>query len=271
MRQVETVRKNEAHNIQQDSWRSLKAFTEARIALGRTGTSVPLDEYLAFKLAHANARDAVYSTIKVDQLCAGLQSLELPFILAKSKVRNRQEYLQRPDLGRQLNSASSLQLAKSSSESFDISIIVADGLSAAAINAHTIHLLQLLVPRLRSAGCTLAPIVVAENARVAISDEIGERLKAKIAVILIGERPGLSSNNSLGAYLTYSPKAGLTDESRNCVSNIRPEGLAYECASDKLFFLIKESLRRKLSGVRLKEEALRFLKATSGVSAIDER
>ena len=237
-----------------DCWGALKAFTSARIALGRTGTSVPLKEALAFKLSHAHARDAVYSVLNLEHLHLNLLSFKLPVFHLVSKVKNRTEYLQRPDLGRQMDSELVSELKDFTYGSFDIAIIIADGLSATAVNAHAVPLLNLLIPKLESAGLSLAPICLAEQARVAIGDEVGELLKAKISLILIGERPGLSSTNSLSAYLTFGPKPGLTDEARNCVSNIRTDGLPSGLAADKIFYLIKEALRRKLSGVKLKEQ-----------------
>jgi ethanolamine ammonia-lyase small subunit len=244
---------NDTGNKTYDRWSALKSFTPARIALGRTGTSVPLKEALAFKLAHANARDAVYSSIDLDKLYVELQQFNLPVLITGSKARNRQEYLQRPELGRQLDQDSLRQLCALSSNNFDVAIIIGDGLSAKAINEHAVNLLQLLLLNLRAEGYALAPLIVARNARVALGDEVGESLKAKLTVIVIGERPGLSSADSLGAYLTYSPRKGLTDEARNCVSNIRTGGLQYEIASYKIMFFIREALRRKISGVKLKD------------------
>jgi len=238
-----------------DPWAGLRAFTGARIALGRTGTSVPLRESLAFRMAHAHARDAVYSVLAVEQLLADLGQLQLAVCQVKSQAQNRQEYLQRPDLGRKLEEESKALLAEQAPEACDVAIILADGLSATAINEHAVPLLRLLLPQLQQAGFRLAPITLAEQARVALGDEVGALLKARLTLMLIGERPGLSSPNSLGAYFTYGPRPGLTDEVRNCVSNIRPEGLTYPLAADKLFFLIQESLRRQLSGVGLKDES----------------
>ena len=237
-----------------DPWASLRAFTGARIALGRTGTSVPLRESLAFRLAHAHARDAVYSILAVEQLLADLGQFQLGLCQVRSQAQNRQEYLQRPDLGRKLDEASKTLLTEQAA-ACDIAIILADGLSATAINEHAVPLLRLLLPQLQQAGFRLAPITLAEQARVALSDEIGALLKARLTLMLIGERPGLSSPDSLGAYFTYGPKPGLTDEARNCVSNIRSEGLVYSLAADKLFFLLQEALRRQLSGVGLKDES----------------
>jgi ethanolamine ammonia-lyase small subunit len=239
--------------VEEDNWQSLKAFTAARIALGRTGSSIPLKETLQFKLAHAHARDAVYSTLNETELINSLEQFNLPIHVLHSKAKDRHEYLQRPDLGRLLTDLSIGHL-KDSANGFDIALILADGLSATAINHHAVPLLQLLMPLLLQSNFSLSPINIVHQARVAIGDEIGSILKAKISLVLIGERPGLSSPDSMGAYLTYQPSIGLTDESRNCISNIRTDGLNYHAAALKVFYLIKESLRLKFSGVSLKDE-----------------
>ncbi|QMU28091.1 ethanolamine ammonia-lyase subunit EutC [Adhaeribacter radiodurans] len=237
-----------------DPWVSLRAFTDARIALGHAGVSEPLKPSLQFKLAHAHARDAVFSELNTSELIHALETkFALPVYLLKSQVINRQEYLQRPDWGRKLNLESLQQLTKLAAPVADIALILADGLSAEAINVNALPLLQVLIPGLRAAGISLSPVTVVQQARVAISDEIGAALNAKVALILIGERPGLSSPDSMGAYFTYQPQPGLTDESRNCLSNIRPAGLTYAVAAEKLLYLIKESLRLQLSGFRLKD------------------
>ena len=241
-------------NTNADPWDSLKAYTAARIALGRTGTSVPLQESLAFRLAHAHARDAVYSGLDLDKLLPELQRFHLSLHLLHSKAHDRTEYLQRPDLGRMLNQDSAERLKEERSTETDVAIILADGLSAMAINEHALPLLQLLLPALPKAGFTLAPITLVEQARVAIAHEIGTLLRAKLSVIFIGERPGLSSPDSLGAYFTYAPQPGLTDEARNCISNIRPGGLPYTFAAEKCLYLIREALRRQVTGVALKDE-----------------
>ena len=238
-----------------DPWHGLRAFTAARIALGRSGTSVPLREALAFRLAHAHARDAVYSALAMPQLLADLAAFGLPVCPVHSRAATRLEYLQRPDWGRQLDDFSRTALADCAVGECDLVVVVADGLSALAVNDHALPLLRLLLPQLQQAGCCLGPIAVAEQARVALGDEIGQLLRARLVLVLIGERPGLSSPNSLGAYFTYAPRPGLTDEARNCVSNIRPEGLGYAPAAAKLFFLLQEAQRRQLSGVALKDES----------------
>ncbi|MHB8208337.1 ethanolamine ammonia-lyase subunit EutC [Mucilaginibacter sp.] len=230
----------------------LKEFTAARIGIGRTGTSIPTKQSLAFKLAHAHARDAVYSVLDIDALSNEIKQFKLPVLVLHSKAGSRAEYLQRPDLGRKLKKSSASQLKEYAGD-YDISIIIADGLSASAINENVIGLLQSLMPLLTNSSLKLAPICFVEQGRVAVSDKVAHLLNAKLSVILIGERPGLSSADSIGAYLTYGPKPGLTDESRNCISNIRPQGLMFKPAADKIFYLVQEAFRMKLSGVGLKD------------------
>ena len=230
----------------------LKEFTAARIGIGRTGTSIPTKQSLAFKLAHAHARDAVYSRLNIDLLSADMKQFNLPIIVLHSKAGDRAEYLQRPDLGRKLKKSSANQLKEHVGD-YDVSIIIADGLSASAINENVIGLLHMLIPLFMAAKLKLAPICFVEQGRVAVSDKIAHLLNAKLSIILIGERPGLSSADSIGAYLTYDPKPGLTDESRNCISNIRPQGLPFRPAAEKIFYLVQEAFRMKLSGVGLKD------------------
>lgn len=241
--------------VQEDPWSSLKAFTTARIALGRTGTAIPLKEVLAFKLAHAHARDAVYSRLDTSLLQEQLQRFHLPTLLLHSSAADRQEYLQRPDKGRRLD-AHSIEVLQALPDALlrkDVAIIVADGLSATAMNIHTLPLLTQLLPMLKSAGITTGPVCLVEQGRVAIGDETGALLKAKMTLVLIGERPGLSAADSMGAYLTFSPRVGNTDEARNCISNIRQEGLQYEQAAGKICYLLQEAMKLQLSGVGLKD------------------
>jgi ethanolamine ammonia-lyase small subunit len=241
--------------IPPDPWASLKAFTPARIALGRTGTAIPLQEVLQFRLAHAHARDAVHSLLDTTAVIVQLQHLQLPVNLLQSSATGRQEYLQRPDKGRRLDTASADLLSSIADDTpqQSIAIILTDGLSATAINHHAGPLLELLIPMLQQAGITITPVSLVQQGRVAIGDEIGSLLKTSLSVVLIGERPGLSSPDSLGIYLTWQPRIGLTDEARNCISNVRPGGLSFKSAADKLFYLIQESLRLQLSGVALKD------------------
>ena len=245
------------NNVEQDLWHPLKAFTAARIALGRTGTAIPLKEVLEFKLAFAFAKDAVYSALDTEGLEQKLKVLGIPIYTLQSKAATRSEYLQRPDWGRLLDDTS-IDLLKNNryDTSYDVAIIIADGLSATAINKHAFPVVDLLIKALKSMNYTIAPLAIVKQGRVAIGDETGFGLNAQMSVVLIGERPGLTSPDSMGAYLTFNPKPGLTDESRNCVSNIRPEGLSYELAAHKILYLIQEALRLQLSGVELKDRNL---------------
>jgi ethanolamine ammonia-lyase small subunit len=236
----------------------LKEFTQARIALGSTGSGIPTKPALEFKLAHAHARDAVYSVMDTELLADALEPFHLPVLHLHSQAASREQYLQRPDLGRLLDELSVNRLADQLPND-GIVLILADGLSATAINQNAVELLKLLIPKLHAAKLKLAPLCLVEQGRVAITDGIASELGASLSVILIGERPGLSSADSMGAYLTYMPKPGLTDDSRNCISNIRPGGLPVEQAADKLFYLIQESLNRKLSGVALKDNEAKLL------------
>jgi ethanolamine ammonia-lyase small subunit len=236
-----------------DPLAQLKEFTAARIGIGRTGASIPLKQSLEFKLAHAHARDAVYSDLNVDNLSEELKQFELPVLQLHSQAAYREQYLQRPDLGRQLNEES-VEILNGYSN-YDIAIIIADGLSANAVNSNAVGLLKILIPQLQSAELKFAPVCLVKQGRVAVADDIGMHLKARLSLILIGERPGLSSADSVGAYITFNPRTGLTDESRNCISNIRPHGLSFRSASKKIFYLIQEAFKRKLSGVGLKDNA----------------
>jgi ethanolamine ammonia-lyase small subunit len=240
-----------------DPWSSLREFTAARIALGRTGTSLPLKPALEFRLAHAMARQAVYSTLDIDTLIPELEALQLPVKLLHSEAQDRAHYLQRPDLGRRLSEASrcELQSAVTGNAGFDLAFGVADGLSATAVNRHAVPLLSHTLQALKGEGWRMAPVSLVQQGRVAIGDEIGVLLNARLVIMLIGERPGLSSTDSLGIYITYAPRVGNTDELRNCISNIRPEGLSGEAAAIKLVYLIRESFRLKLSGVNLKDNS----------------
>ncbi|MFD2936385.1 ethanolamine ammonia-lyase subunit EutC [Spirosoma flavum] len=241
--------------IEPDEWEPLKAYTNARIALGKTGVSIPLKESLQFRLAHAHAKDAVYSRLNTADLQADLASTGLPVEWVKSQAGTRDIYLQRPDLGRMLDASSVEQLQQLNSSPADINIIVADGLSATAINENAGSVVRLLVEKIQQAGYSLAPIVLVEQGRVAITDAIGGVLHPRLAIILIGERPGLSSFDSMGAYITYAPAPGLTDERRNCISNIREQGLPPAFAVEKIMYIINSAFRLQLTGVALKDNA----------------
>lgn len=231
---------------------SLRQLTQARVGLGRAGNSLPTSELLEFRLAQARARDAVHIALDVQSLRAELREIGMESIALVSAARNRTEYLRRPDLGRKL-SPESLADLKSLATQAGIAFVIADGLSALAVHRHAPPLLRLVAGELRESGESVAPVIIATQGRVAIGDEIGAALSAELSVVLIGERPGLSAPDSLGVYLTWHPKPGRSDAERNCISNIRPEGLSYEAAAFKLLFLVREARRLKLSGVHLKE------------------
>jgi len=229
----------------------LRDFTPARVGLGRVGHSVPTSELLDFQLAHAQARDAVHLALDVNSLVLELKQKKIQCATLTSAAADRSIYLRRPDLGRQLSAGSQKSLS-SVAGSWDAAFVIADGLSALAVHRHAVRLLDLVLAKL---DWRIAPIAIVEQGRVAIGDEIGQLLGAQLAVVMIGERPGLSSADSLGVYLTWHPRPGRTDAERNCISNIRAEGLSYPVAAHKLLFLMNESRRLKLSGVRLKEDA----------------
>ena len=231
--------------------RSLRDFTPARVDLGRTGHSLPTSELLDFQLAHARARDAVHLPLDVNSLMLELRQANIPCLALASQAHDRPSYLRRPDLGRRLNAASRDVLVPLKLD-YDAAFVIADGLSAVAVHRHALPVLNLIRGNL---AWNFAPVTIVEQGRVAIGDEIGELLGVKLTVVLIGERPGLSAPDSLGIYLTWQPRPGRTDAERNCISNIRAEGLSYETAAHKLLFLMNESRRLKLSGVRLKERA----------------
>ena len=226
-------------------------FTPARVGLGRAGNSLPTRDLLDFQLAHARARDAVHATLDPASLL--LPGVIITDVRVASAAPDRITYLRRPDLGRKLSDESRVRLQGWAAGQCGAVFVVADGLSALAVHRHAKSLLEAVVPRLQSLGWQLAPLVIAQQARVAIGDHIGQILNARLAVVLIGERPGLSSPDSLGVYLTWDPKPGRTDAERNCISNIRTEGLSYAAAAEKLVFLMTEARRLKLSGVMLKE------------------
>ncbi|MGH7526072.1 MAG: ethanolamine ammonia-lyase subunit EutC [Gemmatimonadales bacterium] len=237
-----------------DPWVALRSLTPARIALGRAGASLPTRVHLEFQLAHARARDAVHDALDVAALRAALREAGLDSIAVHSAAEDRTRYLHRPDLGRRLEPASRERLAAASPPGCNALFVVADGLSARAAQAHAVPVLAALAPRLQTEGWRLGPTVVADQGRVALGDEIGALLGAEMVLVLLGERPGLSAPHSLGGYLTWDPRPGRTDADRNCVSNIRPEGLASVLAADRLAYLMTEARRRRLSGVALKDD-----------------
>ena len=252
------------HAVAADPWAELRRHTPARIALGRAGSSLPTAELLRFNAAHAQARDAVHLPLNTAALAADLAAAGLATLQVRSQASHREQYLRRPDLGRRLDAASATRLQEARRElnertmdqPFDLTIVLADGLSAQATQRHALPLLLALRAALElGPALSLAPLVIAEQARVALADEVGALLQTRVVLILLGERPGLSSPDSLGAYLTHAPAIGLTDAMRNCVSNIRPAGLPYVQAAQRIAWLLHESLRRRLSGVALKDDS----------------
>lgn len=240
-----------------DPWSNLRRFTPARIALGRTGDALPLARLLEFQAAHALARDAVHQPFDADRLADALA--DHPTLLVRSQAPNRATYLQRPDLGRRLHPDDLALLSgmrcqgQGPKTSYDAVIVLADGLSARALHDHGKALVDELLPRL--AGWDIAPLILARQARVALGDDVAAALNAAMVVMLIGERPGLSAADSIGAYLTFNPQPGVTrDAERNCVSNIRPDGYAPALAADLIAWLMAEARRLKLTGIGLKQD-----------------
>lgn len=238
------------------SWGTLRRFTDARIALGRAGHSQPTAPHLAFQLAHAQARDAVHLPFDAHGVAAGVQALGLDVIHLRSAAADRATYLQRPDLGRRLDDASRALLQQRQTEPVDLAFVVGDGLSALAIHQNAVPFIAATLRLLQSDNnpWTVGPVAIVEQARVAVGDETGAGLQARCVVVLIGERPGLSSPDSMGLYLTWAPRPGLTDANRNCISNVRPAGLAIEAAAAKLVHLLAAARRGQVSGVGLKDE-----------------
>ncbi|WP_242128188.1 ethanolamine ammonia-lyase subunit EutC [Sphingobium sp. Sx8-8] len=228
-----------------------RALTQARLLLGRAGQGLPTRALLDFQMDHARARDAVYSPLAADGFA---DLIERPVIEVASRAKDRQEYLQRPDLGRTLDPGDAATLPAAGG---DLAIIVADGLSAMAVHAHAASVVGALLARLPD--WKIAPVILARQGRVALADEIGAALGVDMTVILIGERPGLSASDSLGAYLTWDPRPGRRDSERNCVSNIRPpHGLSYEVAADTIVSLLKSARRQRLTGVGLIDDGRRL-------------
>ncbi len=248
--------------VVENPWERLRAFTDARIGLGRAGVSLPTRKLLEFQLAHAQAQDAVHCPLDVDGLACELQEA---FELAQapqrlhSQAQDRAMYLQRPDYGRRLNEASRerLQTAAPSTPRVDLAVVLVDGLSALAVQQNAKPFLKALYRQLEqdSNAWEMAPLTIVEQGRVAIGDEVGALLNADAVLVMIGERPGLSSPDSLGLYMTWAPAPGLKDDRRNCISNVRPAGLAMEEAARRLLLLLKEARERQLSGVKLKDRS----------------
>jgi ethanolamine ammonia-lyase small subunit len=233
----------------------LRELTPARVGLGLSGASLPTRALLEFTLDHARARDAVHAVFDTEGLIQGLAGLGLEAIGVSSQAPDRKSYLARPDLGRMLDPDSKARLAGRGGRAGPLAVIVGDGLSPTAVNAHAIALLSQLLPSLAADKIDIGQAVIATGARVALGDEIGVILGARMTVMLIGERPGLSAADSLGVYLTFAPSIGMTDERRNCVSNIHGSGLSYEEAAAKIGWLVRQGLARELTGVALKDES----------------
>jgi ethanolamine ammonia-lyase small subunit len=245
-------------------WESLKNFTDARIALGRAGVSQPTTAHLAFQLAHAQARDAVHLPLDAHGVARAMQDLGLPTLMLHSRAADRASYLQRPDLGRRLDGPSLQALATWQTTAqpargapFDLAFVVVDGLSALAIHENALPLVSLMLDYLKAdttQAWSMAPLVVVEQGRVAIGDDIGEQLNANMVVLLIGERPGLSSPDSMGIYFTWAPRIGTLDAARNCISNVRGAGLSVQAAAQTLQRLLAQARLQQRTGIGLKDE-----------------
>ncbi|UOH76394.1 ethanolamine ammonia-lyase subunit EutC [Acinetobacter schindleri] len=243
--------------LQDNPWQQLKAYTDARIALGRAGGSLPTRPSLEFQLAHAQAKDAVLKSLAADQLKESLSRTGLTILNVESQAVEKDLYLKRPDLGRILSDESKMMLQQYRNEhhdTWDVVIVAGDGLSARAIEENTPHFIPALVEACKVQGWRVAPLIIARGSRVALGDEVAEILKAKMLVMLIGERPGLSSPDSMGIYYTYNAFKGCHDALRNCISNVRPAGLSYPLAIQRLIALMQKSCTLQRSGVQLKDE-----------------
>lgn len=252
------------------AWLNLRRFTDARIGLGRAGSALPIKEVLSFSMAHAQARDAVTTPIDWQPLADELRALGLESIRIASAAPDRDTYLRRPDLGRRLSPASRQLLAAEPGAKPDLLIVIADGLSSTGVSANAAGLIAELLPLARKSGWSVGPVLLASQGRVALGDEAGEIFNAHAVLMLIGERPGLSSPDSLGAYLTLNPRVGRKDGERNCVSNIRVGGLPAAEAAFKIHWLLREAFRRGLTGVTLKDESVYQLEdATAQTPALE--
>lgn len=241
--------------VHSNPWEALRKFTAARIALGRSGASLPTDEVMRFGMAHAQARDAVHQPFNSEVLEPELHALGLQTLRVDSAAADRTTYLCRPDLGRKLSANSREFLQQRHGEPADLLLVVADGLSSKAVHRQAVPLITALLPYLRQLEIKLGPVVLAHQSRVALGDDIAEVMKARAVAILIGERPGLSSPDSLGIYMTWGPHTRRLESERNCISNVRPEGLDYPQAAFKLAWLLEQAFHRRLSGINLKDES----------------
>ena len=248
-----------ARELQDDGpWSNLRRLTAARIGLQRTGASLATRPLLDFKLAHARARDAVHKPFDQARLSIDLTGLGVEVIEIASAAEDRQSYLMRPDLGRQLTPAAETSLVAQAAR-YDVVFLVTDGLSASAVQRHAQPVLAGVLPTLHAEGWQIAPLVIVRHGRVAIGDRIANLLQADCVTVLIGERPGLTAPDSMGAYLTWRPHPQTTDADRNCISNIRPEGIGYADAAFKLVHMLRTMRTHRISGVQLKDGSDRLL------------
>jgi ethanolamine ammonia-lyase small subunit len=241
--------------VRPDPWASLAGRTPARIALGRAGSALPTAEVLGFALAHARARDAVHMRLDAERIETAFGQLGSATLRVASAAQSRDVYLRRPDLGRRLSDESRARLQRLQQPPSDLAVVIADGLSATAVHAHAVPLLSAFARHVARRGWSTAPVAIACQGRVALGDEIGHLLRARIVVVILGERPGLSSPASLGIYLTFGPRPGRSDAERNCISNIRHGGLSAEQGAGKLAWLLEQALARQLTGVALKDDS----------------
>jgi len=246
-----------------EPWEHLRQFTDARIALGRAGQSMPTHAHLGFQLAHAQAKDAVYLPMDIQKISEGITALGHTSLALHSAAADRAMYVQRPDFGRILSADSRQRLqqwhtAHPTDSAYNVAFVVADGLSALAIHDNAVPLLETVIKQLKQNEQTnawrLGPVVLVEQGRVAVGDDVGEILAAELVVVLVGERPGLSSPNSLGIYFSWTPRRGLNDAQRNCISNVRVGGLSVEEAGCKLVYLLRKAQQLQLTGVGLKDD-----------------
>lgn len=254
-------------SITKTPWNEWRSTTPARLALGRVGSGMPTDEVLRFGWAHAMARDAIHAALDVPGLEGRLRAQGWTVARVHSRAPDRTTYLRRPDLGRMIDPDDIAKLRTEPIVRSDICIVVGDGLSSLAVERHAAPLLAALKPLLLE-QLQNAPVIIATQARVALADEIGELLQTKLTIMLIGERPGLSSPDSLGIYITHAPFRGRSDAGRNCISNVRPEGLSYSAAAFKLAWLVREALARAVTGIDLKDDSDLALLKTNAASEI---
>lgn len=252
---AEVLAMKPSHLREEDPWQELKKFTDARIALGRTGCSVLTKDYLEFSLAHARARDTIKMPFDRVHIANELHQMGLETLFVESQAMSRDIFIRRPDLGRRLSDQSRGMLRKMKYPGADVLLVIGDGLSSKAVHKQAVPLIQRFLPYMKELGLSVGPVVLAKQSRVALGDDIAEEMHCGLVAILIGERPGLSSPDSLGVYMTYKPYFGRLESERNCISNIRPEGLSYQKAAFKLAWLVEAAFDRQKSGTALKDES----------------